>query len=68
MAEPIEYVPELHDPPVVLDVHHAALQEIDKVVGNELTLDEYDTAWLRRIIFAALSQEHAAEGGESNAG
>lgn len=55
--EPMSYDPELHDPPPVWNVHHAALQEIAKVVGNELTLDQDDTARLRGILFAALSEE-----------
>lgn len=45
-----------HDLPAVLDVHKAALQEIDLVVGNELTLDESETAQLRGILFAALNE------------
>lgn len=47
-----------HSPPAVLNVHKAALQEIDRVVGNELTLDESETSRLRGILFAALSEEH----------
>lgn len=58
MTGPMEYDPERHDPPPVLNVHHAALQEIDKIVGNYLTLDEDDTTRLRGIIFAALSEAH----------
>ncbi|MBM0235938.1 hypothetical protein JNW88_00350 [Micromonospora sp. ATA32] len=58
MTQPIEYDPNRHDPPPVLDVHRAALQEIDRVVGNKLTLDEDDTTRLRGILFAALSEAH----------
>lgn len=46
------------DVPAVLDVHLAALQEIDRVVGNRLTLDAGDTARLRGILHAALSTAH----------
>ncbi|MEU7978226.1 hypothetical protein AB0B63_06810 [Micromonospora sp. NPDC049081] len=53
--QPIAYDPDKHDPPPNFDIHHVALQVIDRVVGNELTLDEEDTAWLRRIVFAALA-------------
>jgi hypothetical protein len=57
VAEDVAYDPDRHDPPAVLDVHKAALQEIDRVVGNEETLDESATARLREILFAALSEE-----------
>ena len=65
MNEPIEYDAERHDPPVVLNVHHAALQEIDKLVGNELTLDEDDTTRLRGIIFAALAPHASSPAAEA---
>lgn len=54
--QPMEWVPERDDPPAVLDVFKVALGEVDRVVGNETTLGEEDTAHLRRIIFAAFSQ------------
>jgi len=38
------------------DVYKIALQEIDRVVGNEETLNEDDTARLRGILAAALSE------------
>ena len=58
MADDVAYDPGTHDPPAVLDVHRVALQEIDRIVGNETTLDEDDTTRLRGILFAALSREH----------
>lgn len=56
--EAVEWNTELHAPPAVVDIHLAGLQEIDKVVGNELTLDERETARLRRILFAALNEQY----------
>jgi hypothetical protein len=43
----------------VLDVLTAALQEIGRVVGNELTLGPEQTTRLRGILSAALSRRHA---------
>jgi len=53
----LDYDPDKHDPPAVFDVHKVALQEIDRVVGNEATLGEADTARLRGILSAALSEQ-----------
>jgi len=61
--QPIAYDPSRNDPPPLLDVHHAALQEIDRVVGNQLTLDVEDTTRLRGILFAALAA-HATPPGQ----
>jgi hypothetical protein len=44
--------------PAVLDVHLVALQEIDRVVGNEMQLGPAQCAQLRGILSAALSQRH----------
>lgn len=49
---------ELDSTPLIFNVHHVALQEIDKIVGNELTLDASDTTRIRGILFSALSEEH----------
>lgn len=43
------------DLPAVLDVRLVALQEIDRIVGNESCLSEGDTTALRGLIQAALS-------------
>jgi hypothetical protein len=53
-----EWVPERDELPAVLDVHKAALQEIDRIVGNEDELGSEDCAKLRRIISSALSGRH----------
>jgi hypothetical protein len=51
--------------PPVLDVHKAALQEIDGIVGNEDHLGPGDCANLRRIIFSALSEQHLSNSGSN---
>jgi len=49
--------------PPVLNVHKAALQEIDGIVGNEDHLGPDECANLRRIIFGALSERRYPDSG-----
>jgi hypothetical protein len=53
MAGPDVTPPEV---PAVFDVHLVALQEIDRIVGNELVLNEADTTVLRGLLFGALRE------------
>lgn len=60
-----EWIEERDALPVVLNVHKAALQEIDGIVGNEDRLGPEDCARLRGLLFAALSEQHRPDSGSS---
>lgn len=53
---PADYVPHR---PAVLDVHKVALQEIDVIVGNEMSLGPEECSQIRGVLSAALSEKHA---------
>lgn len=63
-----EWVEERDALPVVLNVHKAALQEIDGIVGNEDQLGPDDCAHIRRLLFAALSNQHGPASGSCSPG